>query len=111
MKKETCPECERGILKRKDVPYFLYGDKVGDFDGEVCNVCKAEFFNEKQEEFIEKRIKQLGLWGLETEAKVRQSGNSLSITLPKKVREFLNVRKGKEVVMVPIDRHTLQVKV
>ena len=84
MKKETCPECEKGVLQVKKVPYFLYGEKAGDFDGEICNKCKAEFFNESQEEVIEKKVKEMGLWGLETETKLRKTGSSVGITLPKK---------------------------
>lgn len=111
MNKEKCPECKKGYLENKKVPYFLYGQKIGDFEGEVCNKCKAEFFNEEQDEVIEKKVKELGLWGLETETKVRQSGSSLSITLPKKVQEFFHIKKGKEVVLIPLDKHTLKIKV
>ena len=111
MKKEICPDCERGYLQRKKVPYFLYGDKVGEFEGEVCTACKAEFFNEEQDAVIEKRVKELGFWGLATETRVRQSGNSLSITLPRKIQQFLHVRKGKGVIIMPVDRHTIQVRV
>lgn len=111
MKKEICPECEKGFLQIKKVPYYLYGEKIGDFEGEVCTKCKAEFFNEGQEEQIEKEVKELGLLGLETETKIRQTGSSMSITLPKKIMQFLDVHKGKEVVIIPVDKHTLKVKI
>ena len=111
MKKEKCPECEKGYLENKKIPYFLYGKKIGNFEGEVCSKCKAEYFNEEQDEIIEKKVKEMKLWGLETDTKIRQSGSSLSITLPKKIKDFLNLQKGKEVVLIPLDKHTLQVKV
>lgn len=111
MKQETCPECEKGLLENKNILYSIYGQKIGNFEGEVCDKCGAEFFNEEQDELIEKKVKELGLFGLETETKIRQSGSSLSITIPKKVRDFLNIKKGSDVMIIPEDAHTLRIKV
>jgi len=109
--KEKCPECETGYLQEKEIPYYLYGKMIGRFKGEVCSKCKAEYFTEDQDKHIEKKVKDLGLWGLETETKIRQTGSSLSITLPKKIRDFLHLEKGKEVMLMPEDEHTLRIKV
>ena len=111
MKKEKCPECDKGYLEIKKVPYFLYGKKIGNFPGEVCSKCNAEYFNEKQDEVIEKKVKQLGLFGLEAETKIRQSGSSLSITIPKRLKDFFHIEKGKEAVLIPVDEHTLKIRV
>lgn len=111
MKLEKCPECEKGCLQKKKIPYYLYGIKIGDFEGEVCSKCDAKYFNEEQDMKIEEKVKSMNLWGLETESKIRQSGSSLSITLPSKLVKFLNVKKGKEVMLIPEDEHTIRVRV
>lgn len=55
--------------------------------------------------------KRKGVWGLNVKTKVGRSGNSLELRLSKKLAEFLKLRKGKEVDIEPIDRHSIKVSV
>jgi len=44
-------------------------------------------------EEIEKKAKELGLFGLERKVKVRKSGDSLAITIPPDIADFLGVKR------------------
>ena len=106
-----CPICEKGNLENKKIAYELYGKVVGEFEGEKCNKCEEEFFNEEQEEKIEKKVRAMGLWGLVSHTKARQSGSNLSITIPKKLQQYLNIKKGTELSLVPEDDRSIRVNI
>lgn len=53
--------------------------------------------------------KRKGVWGLSKKTKVGKSGNTLDIRLNKKIADFLKLRKGEEVLVEPIDKHSLKV--
>ncbi len=89
------------------VPYNLYGVKVGTYKGEECNKCSEVFYSEDTFDKMTKKVKEMGLWGLETKTKLTKVGNSLDIRLNKKVVEFLDVNKGKEVTIIPENKHKL----
>ena len=54
--------------------------------------------------------KDKGLWGLNAESKVGQSGTTLDIRLPKRVIEFMNIKKGGTVKIYPEDKKKLVVE-
>lgn len=61
---KTCPLCEKGTLKKKTVPYTVYGFKLGDFPAEVCSSCGESWFGEETAKQIETEEKKRGLFGL-----------------------------------------------
>jgi len=97
----TCYTCGKGTLVKKKIPYTLYGIKIGDFKGEQCSKCGESFYSEDVFDEMTKKVKELGLWGLETKTKLTKVGNSLDIRLNKKLVEFLEVDRGKEVTIMP----------
>ena len=97
--------------KKKLVEYKLLGWKLGNFEALVCNKCGEEIFDEGASDKIEKKAKELGLWGLHAKVKVNQVGNSIAVTVTKPISEFLNLKKGKDVLIYPEDKHKLIVEI
>ncbi len=101
MKDENlCWECNKE-MKKKLVEYKLHGVSLGKFPALVCENCNETYFSEETSRKMTKIAKEKGLWGLEAETSVTQSGNSLAIRIPKKIAHFLNLRKGTVTRMHP----------
>ena len=99
--KEKCYICEIGNLERKRVEYKFHGVGLGIFDAEVCNHCGEIFFDESVSKQITTIAKKRGLWGLQTKTKIGQSGTTLDIRLPKRIIDYLKLKKGEEVEIYP----------
>ena len=108
---EKCYICEKGNLAKKKVDYKLYGVSIGEFDAEVCDKCSETFFEEEVSKKMTEIAKRKGLWGLQTKTKIGQSGTTLDIRLPKKIIDFLNLKKGKEVEVYPEGKDKLIISI
>ena len=106
-----CYECGKGNLEEKKVDYFLYGIKIGRYPAEVCDKCGETFFDSDALEKIEQKTKELGLFGLRRKVKVGTSGNALDIKLYKRLIDFLNIKKGHELEVEPINKKKFEVEV
>ena len=109
--KEKCYTCEKGNLTKKSVDYKLYGVNIGKFNAEVCDRCGEIFFDEDTSKKMTEIAKKKGLWGLQTKTKVGQAGTTLDIRLPKKIIDFLNLKKGKEVEIHPEGKDKLIISI
>ena len=105
--KEKCYICENGNLRKEKLDYKLYGVLIGKFDAEVCDKCEETFFDEDISKKMTEIAKKKGLWGLQTKTKIGQSGTTLDIRLPKRIIEFLNLKRGKEVEVYPEGKNKL----
>lgn len=108
---KKCYICGKGELKKKIIPYKLYGIEVGKYKGEKCTKCGEVFYNEEEFDRMTKKVKELGLWGLETKTKVTKVGNSLDIRINKKIVEFLNIKQGEEVTVYPESKGKLVITI
>jgi len=108
---KKCYICEKGSLTKKKVDYKLYGVSIGKFDAEVCGKCGEAFFDEDVSKKMTEIAKEKGLWGLQTKTKVGQAGTTLDIRLPKKIIDFLNLKKGKEVEIYPEGKDKLVISI
>ncbi len=95
-----CWECNKKMIIKK-IEYKLHGVSLGKFDALVCEGCNETYFSEETSRKITKIAKEKGLWGLEAETTVTQAGNSLAIRIPKKIAEFLHLKKGTFARMHP----------
>lgn len=102
-----CYLCGKAELQKKKAPYTLHGEFVGHFDAEVCESCHEVFFDEETSREITKATKAKGLWGLDTRTKIAQAGSTLDIRLPKRIIEFLHLKKGEEITIHPESRRKL----
>ncbi len=106
-----CYLCEKGNLKKKKVPFGLYGIELGKFEAEVCSKCNEKFFDEKSSDLIDEAAKAKGLWGLEARTKVSKAGDSLIIRVNKKLADFYGLRQGGEVSLSPKNKKELLITV
>lgn len=108
---EKCYTCEKGVLEKKKIDFKHYGEIIGKFETDVCSVCREKFFDEQTSERIDAATKAKGLWGLEAETTVGQSGDSLMVRINKQLAEFLKLHKGEKIKIRPEDRKKLVIEV
>ena len=104
-----CDECNNGNLKEKKVEYTLLGIDLGKFDALVCDSCGEVIFESKESDAIEKAAKAKGLWGLAAKTRIGTAGTALDVRIPKAITTFLNLKKGQEVIIEPLDKKRFQV--
>ena len=102
-----CYLCEKGELKKKKIRYTLYGEHIGDFSGELCESCDETFFSEDTSRKITAVTKEKGLWGIGGRTKIGQAGSTLDVRLPRKIIDFLHLKKGQEVTISAESRRKL----
>jgi YgiT-type zinc finger domain-containing protein len=95
---DKCPLCD-GKLKETKSPFEYADVEFGKFDSEVCTKCGEIFFTEEASDAIDKKAKELDLWGIEKKTKVTYAGNSLVVRIPKEIAKMLKITKGEEVTV------------
>ena len=111
MKEEDfCWECKER-MKNENVEYFLYGIKIGKFPAKICKKCNETYFSEETSKKMTVIAKQKGLWGLQAKTKVGKVGTALDIRIPKKIIDFLNLKKGEEVTIYPESKNKLVISI
>ena len=106
-----CPVCEKGRMLKKKSKY-VYGDiDFGEYESLVCNKCEEIFFTEESSRLIEKKAKEIGVWGLEKESKISYSGNSIIVRIPKAIVDFMGLKKGEDILIHPEGKKKLVVTV
>lgn len=68
---------------------------------EVCPSCGEVVWNENDVVKMERKAKKIGVWGLEQKTRVTTLGNSLAVRIPKRLADFLGLRRGVEVLIHP----------
>ncbi len=105
-----CYMCEKGELRKTTTPYRLYGEYLGDFEAEKCGKCCETFYSEETSIKMTEAAKKKGLWGLNAQTKVGQSGTTLDVRLPKKIIEFMKLKKGENVKIYPESRNKIVIE-
>ncbi len=105
-----CPICN-GRLSRKNVDFKLGNIDLGEFEADVCSKCNERFFTEESSDNIDKKAKELGLWGIAGKTKISYSGNSLIVRIPKEISQFMKLEKGEEVLIHPEGRDKLIIEI
>ncbi len=108
---EKCYICEKGVLEKKKIDFKLYGEIIGKFEAEVCSVCGEKFYDEQTSAKIDTATKAKGLWGLEAETTVGQSGDSLMVRINKQLADFLKLHKGEKIKIRPEARNRIVIEV
>ena len=104
-----CPICN-GSLKRGKHAYTYNEIKLGIFEADQCTKCNELFFTEQSSDEIDKRAKEIGIWGMGKEGIIGTSGNSLIVRVPKEIGEFLGFKPGKKVFIHPEGKNKLIVE-
>jgi YgiT-type zinc finger domain-containing protein len=108
---KKCPICEKGNLKEGEVEEEMFGISLGRYKAEICSECGESFMDEAVMDAIEKKAKQLGIWGLAKKIKVVRSGNSLAVRIPADIARFLKLREGKEMLLHPEGTSKLAIEI
>ena len=103
--------CEKGKLVKRKVRYDYSGIDLGEYNAEVCDKCGEQYYDEKATELIEKKAKQLGIWGLKERTVVHKTGGSSSLIIKKKLADFIGLEKNKEVIIYPEGKKKLTIEV
>ena len=77
--------------------------------GHVCTRCGDEFLTEETWQEVEDASKARGLFALERKVRIRLSGNSLVVAIPRDVARFLGVDKDTLVSLLPLGKGRLEV--
>ena len=108
---QTCDECQKGKMIKKQVDYLLLGISLGKFDAFVCSSCGETVFSGSTFVEIEKKAKAKGIWGISAKTRIGTSGNALDVKLPKSLVGFMNLKKGQEVIIEPTTRKKLEITI
>ncbi|MFH0713435.1 MAG: YgiT-type zinc finger protein [Candidatus Micrarchaeota archaeon] len=95
-----CPICEKGSLSKKTVDGLRHGLFIGHFKALVCGSCGEQIFDEAEGRKIEKKIKEMGLWGRQ-ESTIYKVGGNLALGIKKALADSLGLTKGKKVRVIP----------
>lgn len=106
-----CVTCGKSAMARRRVEYRQFGVVLGKFDALVCPRCNEILFEGGVSEQIERKAKELGIWGLSRKVRIGTSGSSLDVKLPKNIVEFLNLKKGQEVVIEPMAENKIEITI
>ena len=106
----NCWDCGKKFVKH-DIEYKLYGVSIGFFSALVCDSCKETIFSEETSKNITRTVKEKGLWGLQAKTTIGQAGNTLDIRLPKRIIDFIQLKKGTEVTITPESHNKIVITV
>lgn len=93
------------------VEHKEFGVSLGKFKAFVCTSCGERFYPSDVVDRIQARSKEKGLFGLARKSKVAEVGNSVVIRVPKAIAQFLGIKKGMEVLLLPKEGNKLEVEV
>lgn len=105
-----CVMCN-GKTVQKTVEHTEFGIPLGKFPATVCTRCGETYFSAETVDAIQRKSKERGLFGLARKVKVGEVGSSIAIRIPKELAEFMELEKGREVVLMPKNKHDLHIQV
>ena len=100
-----------GELKKKEIEYKELDISLGKFLALVCNKCNEVFFDEETAEKIQKKSKELNLFGIVKKTKVALVGNSLAIRIPKEIAKFVGLKKEELVNIIPKNKKEITIMI
>ncbi|UCF09003.1 MAG: hypothetical protein JSW28_04780 [Thermoplasmata archaeon] len=78
---------------------------------EMCTGCGDKYISDEVYEEVEKKARELGLFGLERKVKVTKSGNSLVLRLPPDIVKFAGIKYKDILSILPIEKGRFEIKV
>src|SRR3989344_1822867 len=93
-----------GILKVSHTQVEFFGIDFGIKKCEVCTKCGSEYLDEETLEEVEQEVKKKKLFGLEKQAQITKSGNSLVVRIPPEISKFSNMNYKDYVRVYPVSK-------
>lgn len=97
-----------GILKKSHTQVEFFGLDFGIRECEVCSKCNSEYLTDETLEEIERKVKRRGLFGLEKQAHITKSGNSLVIRIPPEIVKFSGIQYKDLVRIYPTAKNKIE---
>lgn len=98
-----------GKLKKSTTQVEFFGIDFGLRECEVCTACGSEYLNDTVLQEIEQEVKKKKLFGLEKQAQVTKSGNSLVLRLPPEIVKFTGIHYKDHVKIYPVSKDKIEV--
>ena len=99
-----------GNLKKAHTEVEFFGIDFGIMECEVCAKCGTEYLSNEVMEKIEQEVKKRKLFGLEKQAQITKSGNSLVIRIPPEIAKFSGMRYKEHVRIYPAAKNRIEVE-
>ena len=99
-----------GILKKSHTQVEFFGIDFGIRECEVCTKCNSEYLSNEVLEEIEQEVKKKELFGIEKEAEITKSGNSLVIRIPPKIVRFVKAHYKDRVRIYPTGESKISIE-
>jgi len=106
MKEPICPICHGKLIRRR-VGYKIMEERIGIFPANICQKCGEQFFRKDISLAIERVAREKGIWDIRSKTKVSEVGNSLAIRINKKLSNYLNLKKGEEIIINPENKQKI----
>ncbi|MBI2672645.1 hypothetical protein HYX19_00120 [Candidatus Woesearchaeota archaeon] len=100
-----------GLLKKSHTQVEFFGIDFGIRECEVCTKCGSEYLNEETLEEVEQEVKKRKLFGLEKQAQITKSGNSLVIRIPPEIAKFIGVHYKDNIRIYPKGENKIEIEV
>ena len=99
-----------GTLKKSHTQVEFFGIDFGTRECEVCTKCSSEYLSDETLNDIEQEVKKKRLFGLEKQAQITKSGNSLVIRIPPEIAKFSGIHYKDQVRIYPIGRNRIELE-
>lgn len=99
-----------GTLKKSHTQVEFFGIDFGIKECEVCTKCGSEFLSDETLGEIEEEVKKKKLFGLEKQAQITKSGNSLVIRIPPEIAKFAGIQYKDLVRIYPIGKNKIEIE-
>lgn len=99
-----------GVLKKSQTQVEFFGIDFGIRECEVCTKCNSEYLSEETLEEIEREVKKRRLFGLEKNAQVTKSGNSLVVRIPPEIAKFTGINYKDNIRIYPINKNRIEIE-
>ncbi len=106
-----CIQCGKGTLKKVKTEYVSHGISLGRYDALQCTCCKARYYESKVIGAMQEAEKKAGIFGLEAKTRISEVGHNYAVRLPKRMSDFLNIKKGTEASINVENKHRIVITV
>ncbi len=106
-----CAKCEIPMKKIVLASYeYVQGYPLKNVPAYKCQKCGEEFFTEEQAKEMGARTEELKEYVFGFKRSVTVSGRSLVISVPHELAEYLHIKQGQKIKIVPIAKEGFMVK-
>lgn len=100
-----------GKLKKSHTAVEFFGIDFGIQLCEVCTRCHAEYLSDAVLGEIEQEVKRKQLFGLEQQAQITKSGNSLVVRIPPAIARFAGIKYKDRIRLYPAGKNRIEIEI